>query len=75
MSCDLYKYKRMLDRIHAPYKEGDIFHFDMPGFCSGDYDFTVKNNFLVDAPSKIFDGCRNFTIIRNGKMIFSTYNL
>jgi hypothetical protein len=47
---------------------GDRIKFYMPGFCSGDYTFNVieKNGLVVledEAPSKIFDGCVNFSIL------------
>jgi hypothetical protein len=44
--------------------------FDMPAFCSGDYTFKVSMHeqhglILLDAPTEIFKGCRNFRIIKH----------
>ena len=61
----------ILDEFGIKAKEGDIIEFIMPGFCSGDYIYKVEkiNNKLVlkDAPSKIFNGCRDYKIIKENK--------
>lgn len=48
---------------------GDKIEFEMPPFCSGDYiyEVTMDNKgrlVLEDCPSKIFEGCRDYEIIK-----------
>ena len=59
--------------FHFGFQEGDKIVFEMPSFCSGDYEAIVKRdeNFglYIDEDDNYFNGCRDFEIIRNGKVV------
>lgn len=44
-------------------KKGDIIQFEMPPFCSGDYEAKVrkdKNGLYIYKEDNYFNGCRDF---------------
>ena len=55
------------------FKEGDKIIFEMPSFCSGDYEAVVMSdpNFglYIDEEQNYFVGCHDFTVIRDGEPI------
>ncbi len=55
------------------FQEDDIITFEMPSFCSGDYVAVVCKDpdfgLYIDAEDNYFDDCRDFSIIRDGKII------
>jgi hypothetical protein len=48
--------------------EGDIIEFEMPPFCSGDYQAEVyidnDGDPYIDKNDNYFEGCRDFSIIK-----------
>ena len=58
---------------HIDFEEGDIIEFEMPSFCSGDYKAVVKSHpkygLYVDRKDSHFEGCRDFTVKRNGEIL------
>jgi len=55
------------------FKAGDVIEFEMPSFCSGDYEAVVKKDkdfgLYIDEDNNHFEGCRDFRVLRNGKEI------
>ena len=55
------------------FKAGDKIEFEMPSFCSGDYEAVVMKDkdfgLYIDAEDNYFEGCRDFRVLRNGKEI------
>jgi len=55
------------------FEEGDKIIFEMPSFCSGDYEAVVKKdkNFglYINSEDNYFEGCRDFIVMRNGKEV------
>jgi hypothetical protein len=46
-------------------KDGQKIIFEMPPFCSGDYQAIIKkdvNGFYIDSDNNYFKGCRDFEI-------------
>lgn len=66
MACKLIEFDKVSEA-----EVGDIYHFTMPSFCSGDYSFPVERIdgelVLKNAPSRIFDGCYDYRIERTKK--------
>ena len=66
--ASVFKHKSIL-------RVGDIVTFIMPGFCTGNYTYTVldivgKTVKLSDnAPTKILDNCFGFTVVRKGRQL------
>jgi hypothetical protein len=55
------------------FQENDKIIFEMPPFCSGNYEAIVKKDddfgLYIDESNNYFDGCRDFIVIRNCKEI------
>jgi hypothetical protein len=55
------------------FEEGDIITFEMPPFCSGEYGAVVKKDekfgLYIDDDDNHFEGCRDFTVTRNGEIV------
>jgi hypothetical protein len=55
------------------FQEGDKIVFEMPSFCSGDYEAIVKRDkdfgLYIESEDNHFEGCRDFEVIRNGEII------
>jgi hypothetical protein len=55
------------------FQEGDQIIFDMTPFCSGEYGAIVKSDkdfgLYIDEDDNYFEGCSDFTVIRNGQPI------
>ena len=55
------------------FKAGDVIVFEMPSFCSGDYEAVVKADkdfgLYINEDDNYFEGCRDFIVTRNGKEI------
>jgi hypothetical protein len=55
------------------FQEGDKIVYEMPSFCSGDYEAIVKKDpdfgLYIDSSENHFEGCRDFAVIRNGEQI------
>lgn len=48
-------------------EEGDTIDFEMPSFCSGDYQAVVKRDehgLYIDKKDNYMKGCRDFEIIK-----------
>lgn len=48
-------------------EEGDVIDFEMPSFCSGDYQATIKRDehgLYIDGRDNYMRGCRDFEIIK-----------
>ena len=55
------------------FEEGDVIEFEMPSFCSGDYNAVVKKDddfgLYINSEDNYFEGCRDFIVKRNGKEV------
>ncbi len=55
------------------FKTDDVIEFEMPSFCSGEYQAVVKHDadfgLYIDEEQNYFEGCRDFIVLRNGKEI------
>lgn len=55
------------------FEEGDEIIFEMPSFCSGNYKAVVKKHpkygLYIDKKNCHFEGCRDFEVLRNGKIV------
>jgi len=55
------------------FEVGDKIVFEMPSFCSGDYEAVVKKDedfgLYIDKDNNYFEGCRDFVVIRNGEEV------
>lgn len=55
------------------FEEGDQIIFEMPSFCSGDYGAIVKKDpdfgLYIEDEDNYFEGCRDFEVHRNGKLV------
>ena len=54
------------------FQEGDLIIFEMPSFCSGDYQAVVHvdtSGPYIDNENNYFEGCRDFEVKRNGETI------
>jgi len=48
-------------------KEGDVIDFEMPSFCSGDYQAKIKkdnNGLYIDKSQNYLSGCRDYSLIK-----------
>ena len=65
--------KFSLINIGVDFEEGDKIVFEMPSFCSGDYEAIVKRDpkfgLYVDKKDARFEGCRDFEVYRKGKIV------
>lgn len=61
--------KYSLINVDFEFQEGDVIVFEMPGFCSGDYEAVVMKDpiygFYIDKEDAFFKGCRDFSVKRN----------
>lgn len=55
------------------FQEGDEIIFEMPPFCSGDYQAVVKKDpdfgLYIEEDDNYFNGCRDFSVLRNGEVV------
>lgn len=55
------------------FEEGDVIEFEMPSFCSGEYQAVVKKDeeygLYIEDGEEYFEACRDFTVTRDGKEI------
>lgn len=55
------------------FKEGDEIEFEMPSFCSGEYNAVVKKDptfgLYIDSEDNYFESCRDFIVRRKGKVV------
>lgn len=65
--------KFSLINIDYDFEEGDVIIFEMPSFCSGDYEAEVmsdpKFGLYIDQKNNYFEGCRDFEVKRKGVII------
>lgn len=58
----------LINMYDIPFEEGDTIIFDMPSFCSGDYEAVVKRDpifgLYINQDDNYFEGCRDFDIKR-----------
>lgn len=62
--------KFYLVNIDYTFNEGDRIIFEMPSFCSGDYDAEVMKDdkgLFIPKKDNFFNGCRDFDVITNIK--------
>ena len=55
------------------FKAGDKIVFEMPSFCSGDYEAVVQKDedfgLWIDEEDNYSEGCGDFLVLRNGKEV------
>lgn len=60
-------------KYNFKFQEGDVIDFEMPPFCSGEYEAIVckdpKYGPYIDSEDNHFNGCRDWEVYRNGSKV------
>lgn len=60
--------KFSLINVEYDFEEGDLIVFEMPSFCSGNYEAVVYNDpkfgLYIDKKHNHFESCRDFEVIK-----------